>query len=431
MKPFLKFQKIPPAALGPVRRVVDADDEFRGRVGLVATEELVGRAGLLWIHRPDGWEDELAGLVAVEQAAGAAADADRAERSAQKRLDAAELAARSAIGELATVRSELMVAREQRRATEHERERLERRAAQLEIELGGARRRLSEADGRASEAEAALARLQVEVAELRHELATLEKAASAHAVAFAGEAEAEQEAGADPVVVNPAVADPAVAAPSAAAALPAGLGAALSEAADATRRLTAALAAASAAVGAEGDVAEDRQPSEPASPPALAPSPTGRSTPAPRARRTPLPLPGGMWADAPEAAVHLVRSAGAILVVDGYNVAKLGWPELALAEQRNRLLDALDELAARYGTDVRVVFDGADVERLPVGRRYLRVDFSAPGVTADEVIIELAASLPGERPVVVATNDGEVRAGTRAEGANVISSEQLLAVARR
>jgi predicted RNA-binding protein with PIN domain len=120
-----------------------------------------------------------------------------------------------------------------------------------------------------------------------------------------------------------------------------------------------------------------------------------------------------------------------LLVVDGYNVAKLGWPELTLAEQRARLLDALDELAARYGTDVHVVFDGADVAQIPVRRPYLRVEFSPPGVKADDVIVQLTEDLPSERPVVVATNDGEVRAGTRAAGGNVISSEQLLGVARR
>ncbi len=145
----------------------------------------------------------------------------------------------------------------------------------------------------------------------------------------------------------------------------------------------------------------------------------------------PLALPGGVWADAPEAALHLVKSPGVLLVVDGYNVAKLGWPGLALADQRSRVLDALDELAARYGTDVHVVFDGADVGPVATGRRYLRVEFSPAGVTADEVIVRLAEDLPVERPVVVATNDGEVRAGARAAGANIVSSEQLLAIARR
>jgi predicted RNA-binding protein with PIN domain len=145
----------------------------------------------------------------------------------------------------------------------------------------------------------------------------------------------------------------------------------------------------------------------------------------------PLKLPGGVWEDTLEAALHLVKAPNALLVVDGYNVAKLGWPDQLLAEQRTRLLDALDELAARYGTDIRVVFDGADVRNVPGRRRYLKVEFSPPGVTADDVIVELADLVPADRPLIVATNDREVRAGVRAAGANLLASEQLLAVARR
>jgi hypothetical protein len=200
---------------------------------------------------------------------------------------------------------------------------------------------------------------------------------------------------------------------------------ALTEAAQATAQLTAALAAASAAAGRSGLVIE------PSEPPAARGGERDRAARSRRPRRVPLALPGGVWADAPEAALHLVKSPGVLLVVDGYNVAKLGWPGLALADQRSRVLDALDELAARYGTDVHVVFDGADVGPAATGRRYLRVEFSPAGVTADEVIVRLAEDLPVERPVVVATNDGEVRAGARAAGANIVSSEQLLAIARR
>jgi predicted RNA-binding protein with PIN domain len=138
-----------------------------------------------------------------------------------------------------------------------------------------------------------------------------------------------------------------------------------------------------------------------------------------------------MFADTVEAATHLVRQSGVLLVVDGYNAAKRGWPDDTLAVQRERLLDALEELVARHGTSVHVVFDGADLWTAPAGRRHLRIEFSPAGVSADDVIVELVGSLPADRPVVVATNDGEVRAGARAGGANVISSEQLLAVARR
>jgi rRNA-processing protein FCF1 len=61
----------------------------------------------------------------------------------------------------------------------------------------------------------------------------------------------------------------------------------------------------------------------------------------------------------------------------------------------------------------------------------MHVEFSPPGVPADDVIVDLVATIPADRPVIVATNDNEVRAGARRGGANVISSQQLLAAARR
>src|SRR4051794_12442503 len=107
LKPYLRFQKLPSAALGPVRRAVDGDAEFRARIAAVVDEELAGRVGWLWLHRPDGWTDEVAGLLAAEQADEAAATEQRQKRAASKRVDAAEAAARRATGELAAVRAEL------------------------------------------------------------------------------------------------------------------------------------------------------------------------------------------------------------------------------------------------------------------------------------------------------------------------------------
>ena len=144
-----------------------------------------------------------------------------------------------------------------------------------------------------------------------------------------------------------------------------------------------------------------------------------------------MALPGGVLAGTVEAAEVLVRAPHVTLVVDGYNVAMLGWPGLALAEQRVRLLDALDEVAARFSVAVHVVFDGADVDQGRIGRRHLRVEFSAAGVTADDVIADLVRSLPLDRPVVVVTNDAELRSRCRPAGVTVMASDQLLALARR
>jgi len=96
------------------------------------------------------------------------------------------------------------------------------------------------------------------------------------------------------------------------------------------------------------------------------------------------------------------------LIVDGYNVTKRAWPELTLAEQRDRLVRDLARLAARSGAEVTVVFDGAAVLVPQTRARGVRVLFSPPGTIADEVIRQLVAAEPPGRVVLVATADREV-----------------------
>ncbi len=416
LRPYLRFQKLPAAALGPVRRAVDTDDEFRQRVATVATEELAGRPGWLWLHRPDGWEDELAALVDADAADEAAAAEARAERAASKRVDAAEAAARRSAGEIAALRAELAAVTERRNELEAGRSRLERKVAQLDVELGGARRRIEQADVDAAGAAECVATAEQRAGDAEARLVVVE-AQLAEAEARARVAEAALELARRGAEAPPAV--PAVSPPP--AGVPEALVVALRDASSATQRLGDALAAAASAIE---PAAAGGTPVVPAAPP---PRPHRR-----RARRSPLGLPGGVFADTVQAATHLVRQPGVTLVVDGYNAAKLGWPDQSLPLQRERLLDALEELVARHGTAVHVVFDGADVSPLPVRhRRRMHVEFSPPGVSADDVIVDLVGAIPVDRPVVVATNDNEVRTGARAGGANVISSQQLLAVARR
>ena len=139
-----------------------------------------------------------------------------------------------------------------------------------------------------------------------------------------------------------------------------------------------------------------------------------------------------MHVGSPEADAWLLTQAEAAVVVDGYNVAKLGWPDAVLSDQRERLLDVLDDLACRHGTALEVVFDGADVGPVRAARRRrVAVRFSPSDVLADDVIRELVAGYPPTDPIVVVTNDRAVAHDVRAAGANVVTSDGLLAVARR
>jgi predicted RNA-binding protein with PIN domain len=115
------------------------------------------------------------------------------------------------------------------------------------------------------------------------------------------------------------------------------------------------------------------------------------------------------------------------LVVDGYNVSKTGYPDLTLADQRNRLIAQLGALAARTRVEITVVFDGAGVMAAPPrGARGVRVLFSDPGVLADDVIRSIVAAEPHGRPVAVATADRAVVTSIRASGAYSVPSSVLV-----
>ena len=144
--------------------------------------------------------------------------------------------------------------------------------------------------------------------------------------------------------------------------------------------------------------------------------------------RTPLRLPGGVIASSAEAAEFLLRS-DAVVLVDGYNVAKLAWPNRPLEAQRTRLLDALENLVRRFGSDLTVVFDGASVVGAHTTRRRLvRVVWSPEGLIADDVIRDEVRRLPTGRAVVVVTNDAEIVSDVKTLGANVVPSNALLAL---
>ncbi|MES4893043.1 NYN domain-containing protein [Streptomyces sp. NPDC096012] len=116
------------------------------------------------------------------------------------------------------------------------------------------------------------------------------------------------------------------------------------------------------------------------------------------------------------------------LVVDGYNVTKTGYPQMPLEKQRLRLLGQLSALAAQTGAEVTCVFDGAELAApvLLAPPRGVRVLFSKPGVTADELIRQIVRAEPPGRPVIVASTDREVADGVAKAGARPVASAVLL-----
>ena len=132
-------------------------------------------------------------------------------------------------------------------------------------------------------------------------------------------------------------------------------------------------------------------------------------------------------ADDPARLDQLLALPKVHLIVDGYNVTKRGFGDVSLEQQRGRLIGALGGIAAQVGSEVTVVFDGAEkLVALPPAPRGVRVLFSKKGDTADELIRQLVRAEPAGRPVVVISSDREVADGVRRHGAYPLSADTLL-----
>ncbi len=138
-------------------------------------------------------------------------------------------------------------------------------------------------------------------------------------------------------------------------------------------------------------------------------------------------------ADDPAMLDALLALPRAHLVVDGYNVTKLAWPALPLESQRSRLVSALAPVGGRTGAEITVVFDGADLPVVPPvpTPRAVRVRFSEPQMSADELIRRLVRAEPAGRPVVVISSDREVADGVRRPGVRPLPAEALVRLLTR
>ena len=150
------------------------------------------------------------------------------------------------------------------------------------------------------------------------------------------------------------------------------------------------------------------------------------------ARRKPMRLPGGVLAGSVEAAEFQLRLKGALVLVDGYNVAKLGWPTLDLEQQREQSIMAAENLAKRWNMAMTIVFDGASVEGAHSStRRRVRITYSPAGMSADDLVRAEVAAADVAKTVVVATNDRAIITDVAALGANTVSSDDFLVLLRR
>lgn len=154
---------------------------------------------------------------------------------------------------------------------------------------------------------------------------------------------------------------------------------------------------------------------------------TGTGTVPGRGGEAPEEPARGLAEDDPVRLDALLSVPQTHLVVDGYNVTKLGYGALPLEAQRNRLVSGLAGLAAQTGVEVTCVFDGAERPAIAGAvPRNVRVAFSRPGQSADELIRQLVRAEPPGRPVVAVSSDREVADGVRRAGARSVPSAALV-----
>ena len=373
LKRFLRFHKLPTTALTQVRAAIEGDEDFRKRLASVATADLIDEIGVLWLTRTAGWVQSIADLMPEK-----ILDDVAALRREERRRVAAQEAAARARAEVLGLTGELQRERAEKAALTSEGDR-------LRSELDDLRQRLREAQRVEHATAQALVKSQRELADLR-------RGASA------------------PVPPPPVPPAPSVSDTAAARGL---LEDAVSASTDIVRMLTEAL----------GELV-----SSSTSVPADLPAPIRQT----RTRRKPVRLPGGVFTGTVEAAEFLLRVKGAERLIDGYNVAKLGWPMLDLDQQRDRCIVAAENMAKRWNMAITIVFDGASVEGAHTSaRRKVRIVYSPTGVSADDVLRSQVAAADASKPVVVVTNDRAIITDVVAAGANTVSSDDFLVLLRR
>ena len=138
-----------------------------------------------------------------------------------------------------------------------------------------------------------------------------------------------------------------------------------------------------------------------------------------------------MLSGSTEAAEFLLRSKGVETLIDGYNVAKLGWPTLELDQQREQCVRAAENMAKRWNMAITIVFDGATIQGAHTSAQRLRIVYSPAGVSADDVLRAEVKAADVDKPVVVVTNDRAIITDIAAAGANTISSDDFLTLLRR
>lgn len=449
----LRFSRLPSRAVATVLNALDESVEFRELVAQGLDEDEPDRVSWLFLARPEGWLEELRVLLDLASEELQRASTDSLLRETQRHLEATR-------STLEATRADLSAA--------------DRRIDELEGNVTVLRSELADREAAVARLESAVDRLQEArdraVADLkrteRHAADRLERIRELERLVESGPSTASPPAPSTSETGDSTAAETAVDTGDATTAdtgdatvdedggelpWPMGTGidrAALAEsfgaALEALRQLTTALGSAATSIGL-GEVASTTASSvegpgrdggdgsrivDAADPDSTRVDEDEGARTRAVARRTPIRLLRGAIEGSVDGIGQLLETPGVVVLVDGYNVAMEAWPSLSKTEQRDSLVRMAGALASRWGADIHLVFDGTgDGSRPNVGAALpVRVHFSDADTEADDVILDMVASIAG--PIVVVTSDRRILDGSRRLGANVITSTQIIEFVR-
>lgn len=412
--PILGFASLPERALGIVRDALDGDAGFRSRVVEQADVEALDEGSRLFLTRPDGWADVLCVLVEeasrraeVDDMAARLADADDARRALSEQRDRFHSERDDLAASLAELRGREAEQQEQLDATQLQLAEALATIDRLTEERGEAVRQLKVQEGLAERRLQRQRELE-QALELARDVGDGSPQGDSDQLSVLHIDHVELQRMTDSIAEVEARA---------------------SELAEAARGLAGHVESLAAGLEQSDDVATDGEPDGGGT---GGPLSVGRREVVAR-RRRPVRLGRGLTVDSVEGLDALLARPGIVVMLDGYNVSMKGWPNLELWQQRESLVGVVGALAALGGATWHIVFDGDDDGARPAVSVPLavRVHFTPAEMEADDRLLEFVDQAPEEASVVVVSSDRRVRDGARDRGANVVSSETLLSLARR
>lgn len=146
--------------------------------------------------------------------------------------------------------------------------------------------------------------------------------------------------------------------------------------------------------------------------------------------RKAVSVPKGLTIESSRALEEIFKQDKLILLIDGYNVSLNSFQNLSLEMQRDRTISCAANIESRFSTNCAVIFDGQSSTTRASIRAKVHVVYSPEGTTADDVIIERIMVTPKDRPILLVTNDNNLKSRAKGLGCETLSTQSFVAFSK-